>query len=203
MTLISASSVRGNRPGKPVNLSEYEIKFLCTKAREIFIAQPILLELEAPIKICGDIHGQYYDLLRLFEYGGFPPEANYLFLGDYVDRGKQSLETICLLLAYKVCADRIVTSRHAHASRCLRSNTQKTSSSCEETTNALALTESTVSTTSVSHGQCRPSFGTDAAVQQANGVITSSFGRHSPIASTVFPLPPSSTKRSSPCTVVS
>ncbi|KAH9976229.1 Metallo-dependent phosphatase-like protein [Lactifluus volemus] len=83
--------VRGNRPGKPVQLQEYEIKYLCTKAREIFINQPILLELEAPIKICGDIHGQYYDLLRLL--------TNYLFLGDYVDRGKQSLETICLLLA--------------------------------------------------------------------------------------------------------
>ncbi|VDO83608.1 unnamed protein product [Schistosoma mattheei] len=83
-------------------MSEAEIRGLCLKSREIFLSQPILLELEAPLKICGDIHGQYYDLLRLFEYGAFPPEANYLFLGDYVDRGKQSLETICLLLAYKI-----------------------------------------------------------------------------------------------------
>uniref|UniRef100_A0A803K6U5 Serine/threonine-protein phosphatase n=1 Tax=Xenopus tropicalis TaxID=8364 RepID=A0A803K6U5_XENTR len=94
--------VKGCRPGKNVQLTENEIRGLCLKSREIFLSQPILLELEAPLKICGDVHGQYYDLLRLFEYGGFPPESNYLFLGDYVDRGKQSLETICLLLAYKI-----------------------------------------------------------------------------------------------------
>ncbi|KMZ69486.1 Serine/threonine-protein phosphatase PP1 [Zostera marina] len=95
-------NVKNGRPGKIVQLTEQEIRHLCTAVRPIFINQPNLLELEAPIKICGDIHGQYGDLLRLFEYGGFPPDANYLFLGDYVDRGKQSLETICLLLAYKV-----------------------------------------------------------------------------------------------------
>ncbi|XP_028780679.1 serine/threonine-protein phosphatase PP1 isozyme 3 isoform X2 [Neltuma alba] len=93
--------VRG-RPGKLVNLSETEIRQLCFVSRDIFLRQPNLLELEAPIKICGDIHGQYPDLLRLLEHGGSPPRSNYLFLGDYVDRGKQSLETICLLLAYKI-----------------------------------------------------------------------------------------------------
>ncbi|ETO14793.1 serine/threonine-protein phosphatase PP1 [Reticulomyxa filosa] len=93
--------VRGSRPGKEVELSEKDITKICDMCRRIFLEQPILIELEAPIKIVGDIHGQYYDLLRLFEYGKFPPQANYLFLGDYVDRGKQSLETICLLLAYK------------------------------------------------------------------------------------------------------
>jgi len=95
-------AVRSARPGKEVMLPERQITQLCHASRDVFISQPILLELEAPLKIVGDVHGQYYDLLRLFEYGGFPPEANYLFLGDYVDRGKQSLETVCLLLAFKV-----------------------------------------------------------------------------------------------------
>lgn len=94
--------VRGSRPGRQVQLAENDIKAIVSKSREVLISQPSLLELEAPIKICGDIHGQYYDLIRLFENGGFPPTANYLFLGDYVDRGKQGLETICLVLAFKL-----------------------------------------------------------------------------------------------------
>eukprot|EP00439_Symbiodinium_sp_Y106_P027005 s2079_g3.t1 len=93
--------VKGGKPGKLVNIPEVQVKGLCTAVRDIFLQQSALLELEAPLKICGDVHGQYHDLLRLFEYGGFPPESNYLFLGDYVDRGKQSLETITLLFAYK------------------------------------------------------------------------------------------------------
>ncbi|KAH0459335.1 hypothetical protein IEQ34_012149 [Dendrobium chrysotoxum] len=87
---------------RQVQLSELEIRQLCVEAKQVFLSQPNLLEIQAPIKICGDIHGQFIDLLRIFECGGFPPSSTYLFLGDYVDRGKQSLETICLLLAYKI-----------------------------------------------------------------------------------------------------
>lgn len=55
-----------------------------------------------PIPHPGDIHGQYSDLLKVFEYGGYPGDANYLFIGDYVDRGKNSIECIMLLLCYKL-----------------------------------------------------------------------------------------------------
>ncbi|CAH1795600.1 unnamed protein product [Owenia fusiformis] len=94
-------SVR-NSPGKQVQLPESQIRQLCQISRNIFLEQPMLVELEAPVNICGDIHGQYDDLLRHFAKCGYPPESNYLFLGDYVDRGKRSLETICLILAYKI-----------------------------------------------------------------------------------------------------
>lgn len=87
---------------KTVCLKNAEITAVCSAARELFLSQPALLELSAPVKIVGDVHGQYTDLIRLFEMCGFPPTSNYLFLGDYVDRGKQSLETILLLLCYKL-----------------------------------------------------------------------------------------------------
>ncbi|WAQ95990.1 PP1-like protein [Mya arenaria] len=89
-------------PGKQVQLPETQIRQLCILSRQIFLQQPNLLELECPINICGDIHGQFEDLLKTFDNNGYPPDKNYLFLGDYVDRGKRSLESICLLLAYKV-----------------------------------------------------------------------------------------------------
>ncbi|OCL00800.1 serine/threonine-protein phosphatase PP-Z [Cenococcum geophilum 1.58] len=87
---------------KTVCLKNAEIFAICQAAREVFLSQPALLELSPPVKIVGDVHGQYTDLIRMFEMCGFPPNSNYLFLGDYVDRGKQSLETILLLLCYKL-----------------------------------------------------------------------------------------------------
>ena len=95
-------AVRGNKPGKTVDLKEEEIKYLIDKSLPLFKESKMLIELEAPLRVCGDIHGQYYDLLRIFEHCGYPGEYNYLFLGDYVDRGKQSIESICLLLTYKI-----------------------------------------------------------------------------------------------------
>jgi serine/threonine-protein phosphatase PP1 catalytic subunit len=87
---------------KTVCLKNAEITAVCNAAREVFLSQPALLELSPPVKIVGDVHGQYTDLIRMFEMCGFPPNSNFLFLGDYVDRGKQSLETILLLLCYKI-----------------------------------------------------------------------------------------------------
>ena len=72
------------------------------RATNIIMTQPMLLRLKAPLTIGTDIHGQYYDLLRFMDDAGAPPDTNYLFLGDYVDRGHQSIETMCLLLAFKI-----------------------------------------------------------------------------------------------------
>jgi len=75
---------------------------LIRTAKGIFRKEPNLLRLEGNLSVCGDIHGQYYDLLRIFEVGGSPPDVTYLFLGDYVDRGCFSSEVLWLLIALKI-----------------------------------------------------------------------------------------------------
>lgn len=67
---------------KAVCLKNAEIQAICMAAREVFLSQPALIELSAPVKIVGDVHGQYTDLIRMFEMCGFPPNSNYLFLGN-------------------------------------------------------------------------------------------------------------------------
>lgn len=76
---------------------------LVNKAAEILRDEPNLLQLQDPITVCGDVHGQYYDLVKLFEIGGDPSgDVKYLFLGDYVDRGYFGTEVCFLLLSYKI-----------------------------------------------------------------------------------------------------
>ena len=87
---------------KMLPISKEWLLFLCRECKKIYLQQPMLLELEAPVNVCGDIHGQYFDLLRLLKKGGMPPDKNYLFLGDYVDRGDHSIETLALLMAHKI-----------------------------------------------------------------------------------------------------
>lgn len=93
------SSVK-NDSKAPISMNEMQA--LAIVGREQFRNETLLLEISAPLRICGDIHGQFTDLIRIFKLAGFPPDRKYLFLGDYVDRGRKGLECICLLLAYKI-----------------------------------------------------------------------------------------------------
>ena len=99
-------------------LSENEVKALCDKARDILINESNVQPVKCPVTVCGDIHGQFQDLLELFRIGGNSPETNYLFMGDYVDRGYHSVETVSLLVALKVrYRERITILRGNHESR--------------------------------------------------------------------------------------
>ncbi|CAA7031867.1 unnamed protein product [Microthlaspi erraticum] len=99
-------------------LSEAEVKTLCEHARAILVEEWNVQPVKCPVTVCGDIHGQFYDLLELFRIDGSSPDTNYLFMGDYVDRGYYSVETVSLLVALKVrYRDRLTILKGNHESR--------------------------------------------------------------------------------------
>merc|ERR1711920_697725 len=102
--------------GTPLN--EIEVKLLCEKARDTCMNESNVQPVSAPVTVCGDIHGQWHDLMELYRIGGTAPDTNYLFMGDYVDRGYYSVETVSLLVCLKVrFPDRIFILRGNHESR--------------------------------------------------------------------------------------
>ena len=108
LTIVKAGNV----------LPERDLRILCEKVKEILIEESNVQPVSAPVTICGDIHGQFHDLKELFRIGGQPPETNYLFMGDYVDRGYYSVETVTLLVSLKVrFRDRLTILRGNHESR--------------------------------------------------------------------------------------
>jgi len=83
------------------HLEETELKQLCDMVKEILMEESNVQPVNSPVTVCGDIHGQFYDLVELFRKGGEMPKTSYVFMGDFVDRGHHSVETLQLLLCYK------------------------------------------------------------------------------------------------------
>jgi len=99
-------------------LPEADLKKLCEKVKEYLFEESNVQPVRSPVTICGDIHGQFYDLLELFRTGGELPDTHYIFMGDFVDRGYYSLETFTFLLALKAkYPDKITLLRGNHESR--------------------------------------------------------------------------------------
>lgn len=90
------------RASKGETLDETAIRVICAKVQEILAQEENVKSVQSPVTLVGDVHGQFYDLLELFRVGGEVPNTNYLFLGDYVDRGAASVETITYLMLLKL-----------------------------------------------------------------------------------------------------
>lgn len=100
------------------HLTELEVQRLCEAAKSILADECNVPNVPAPVTVVGDIHGQFYDLLELFQIGGFAPDTNYLFMGDYVDRGYYSVECVTLVVLLKVrYRNRVTILRGNHESR--------------------------------------------------------------------------------------
>lgn len=114
---VTASSLREEvTNGK--HIDESLLSAICDKLKEILVGEPNVLFLQSPITVVGDIHGQLFDLFKMFDISGFEDGTRYLFLGDYVDRGAYSLETFAYLALLKVqYPDRIFLLRGNHESR--------------------------------------------------------------------------------------
>eukprot|EP00164_Ancoracysta_twista_P008603 GFYU01012492.1.p1 GENE.GFYU01012492.1~~GFYU01012492.1.p1 ORF type:complete len:311 (-),score=41.82 GFYU01012492.1:403-1335(-) len=99
-------------------IQEQEVKLICDSLKDLLIEESNVQIIKPPVTVVGDVHGQFWDLKELFRVGGEPPDTNYLFLGDYVDRGYYSLETISLLACLKLkYRDRVTLLRGNHESR--------------------------------------------------------------------------------------
>ncbi|EGR31323.1 ser thr protein phosphatase family protein, putative [Ichthyophthirius multifiliis] len=83
-------------------LTERDLRMVCEKIKELLMEESNVQPVRAPVTICGDIHGQFYDLLELFRVGGQIPDTNYIFIGDFVDRGYNSVETFEYLMCLKI-----------------------------------------------------------------------------------------------------
>ncbi|WFD18242.1 protein-serine/threonine phosphatase [Malassezia caprae] len=99
-------------------LPEEDMMVLCEQVRQIMLEESNIQPVSSPVTVCGDIHGQFWDLLELFRVGGDLPETSYIFMGDFVDRGFFSLETLSYLMALKArYPSRITLLRGNHESR--------------------------------------------------------------------------------------
>lgn len=99
-------------------LSISQLEDLLKKASEVLMEEPNVVRVPAPVTVIGDIHGQFYDMMELFKVTGEPPDSNLLFLGDYVDRGYDSIECLCFILALKVRFRRRITMLRGNHESC-------------------------------------------------------------------------------------